>query len=103
MGCEDTLSGLPLTQANNQAECWLESGWLAVVGPERWEIRDRLVSLGIPCHCRISQPLWVEIRYATDAIQFWAVMQRYQQSRSQLADRLTNCWAVRSPQDKGKP
>ncbi len=68
-----------------------------VEGVERWMVRDRLQSLGYTVKCTMGEALRVEIAHAPAAMQFWAVMQVYRQSRSDLAARLEQCWSVRIP------
>lgn len=65
---------------------------------QRWQIYRRLQELEIPCRCATNQPLVVEINSSTAIAQLTCVVQQYTAPRSELIDRLENCWNLKSSQ-----
>lgn len=61
-------------------------------GVKKWQIYQRLQELNIPCKCSTNQPLRVDARSTTDAIQLWSVMKQFNASRPELIDWLKQCW-----------
>jgi hypothetical protein len=95
MQCNDsTMSIQPIAEAVGR-NGW-EQSCVVVAGVDRWSIRDRLQLLQIPCECQMGEPLRIWINSPLAALQFWSVMQSYQQPRSVLVDWLTDCWQLKS-------
>ena len=61
---------------------------------ERWEIYRRLQELEISCQCSPNQPLKVQLRHPTAAIQLWSVVRQLTASRQELVSWLNDCWQV---------
>ncbi|MFM7406439.1 MAG: Asr1405/Asl0597 family protein [Cuspidothrix sp.] len=62
---------------------------------DRWQVYQRLQELDITCICEINEPLTVEIKNTTTAIQIWSVVKRFTASRQDLIENLEKSW--RSP------
>ena len=69
---------------------------------ERWQIYRRLQELEIPCHCLTNQPLQVEINSPLAIAQLTYVVKQSTAPRSELIDRLENCWKLKSQRRKSK-
>ena len=69
---------------------------------ERWQIYRRLQELEIPCHCSTNQPLQVEIDSPLAIAQLCSVVELSIAPRSELIDRLENCWKLKSKRRKSK-
>ena len=69
---------------------------IPVCSEDRWQIYHRLQELEIGCQCSGFQPLTVDIKTATEAIQLWSVAKRVSQSRQDLAWALTQSWRLPS-------
>lgn len=60
----------------------------------RWNIYHRLRQLDISCHCRIGQPLVVQVNNADVAVQLWSVVQQFMAPREVTLDHLARCWLL---------
>jgi hypothetical protein len=67
---------------------------------QRWQIYRRLQELEIPCRCSTNQPLVVEINSSSAIAQLCSVVKRSTADRSELIDRLNNCWKLKSRRRK---
>jgi hypothetical protein len=63
---------------------------------DRWQARERLQTLSIPCHCTADGHLAVEINSPLAIIQLKSVIQQLTASRSELVDWLETCWKIDS-------
>jgi hypothetical protein len=61
---------------------------------DRWQVYHRLQELEISCECSGFQPLKVDIKTATEAIQLWSIVKRVSQSRQQLIGALNQSWQM---------
>ncbi|PSO52242.1 MAG: hypothetical protein BRC40_09965 [Cyanobacteria bacterium QH_8_48_120] len=59
---------------------------------DRWLVYQRLHELSIPCSCKTSQPLQVEINDPLAAVQLWSVSQQLTAPRGKLLTWLQRCW-----------
>ncbi|MEM8502170.1 MAG: Asr1405/Asl0597 family protein [Cyanobacteria bacterium P01_D01_bin.1] len=73
----------------------LSTSHVSVVCEDRWQVYHRLQDLGIDSHCGGFQPLQVEIKTPTEALQLWSVLRRVDSSRSVLIASLEQCWRAR--------
>jgi len=64
---------------------------------DRWQVRDRLQSLDIPCHCGIDDTLTAEIHHPVAALQLWSVVQPFTRDRAELIAWLKTCWRSGTP------
>lgn len=69
---------------------------------ERWSIYHRLQELEIPCQCSTNQPLQVELNTPSAIAQLACVVKQFTASRSELVDRLNDCWKLKSKRTKVK-
>ena len=67
---------------------------------ERWSIYHRLQQLDIPCICSTNKPLKVQLDNPSAIAQLCSVVKQSTASRSELIDRLENCWELKSKQLK---
>lgn len=65
---------------------------------DRWQAYQRLLELGLECHCRSYAPLWVRVDSPSQALQVWSTTQWISQSRSLLRQRLERCWVLEAGQ-----
>ena len=63
---------------------------------DRWQVYHRLQDLDIACHCRGFQPLQVEVKTPTEALQLWSILKRVSSSRAALIGSLDQCWKASS-------
>lgn len=61
---------------------------------DRWQVRDRLQALEIPCHCESDGSLRVSIDSPLAAIQAWSVLSWWSVPRQHQADWLERCLAA---------
>ncbi|WP_421654855.1 Asr1405/Asl0597 family protein [Leptothermofonsia sp. ETS-13] len=61
---------------------------------DRWQARERLQALSIPCHCTADGCLVVEINSPLAVIQLKSVVQQLTASRAELVNWLENCWEM---------
>ncbi|NJP10910.1 MAG: hypothetical protein HC866_16705 [Leptolyngbyaceae cyanobacterium RU_5_1] len=59
---------------------------------DRWQARQRLQDLNIPCHCLADGRLQVEINHPIAILQLRSVIQQLTASRTDLIDWLDQCW-----------
>jgi TfoX/Sxy family transcriptional regulator of competence genes len=62
--------------------------------PERWQIYQRLQTLGIECCCGGYHPLSVQVKGPNSVVQIWSVMQSFYSSPDRLKNWLEQCWAL---------
>jgi hypothetical protein len=77
-----------LNQSTNQ------STGITICCEDRWQVYHRLQELDIRCECSGFQPLKVDIKTATEAIQLWSILKRVSQPRQQLIDVLHQSWQM---------
>ncbi|WP_369791673.1 Asr1405/Asl0597 family protein [Synechococcus sp. PCC 7335] len=68
------------------------SSLILVTCEDRWQVYHRLQDLDIECCCSGFQPLQVEVRTPTQALQLWSVLKRVAYSRTALVASLNRCW-----------
>ncbi|MBW4693412.1 MAG: hypothetical protein KME27_16805 [Lyngbya sp. HA4199-MV5] len=67
---------------------------------DRWQVYQRLQTLGIPCQCAAYQPLKVQLHSVAMAIQIWSVVRSVTASRQTLSAGLETCWQLDHFQQK---
>lgn len=67
---------------------------LSLAGSDRWSVYYRFQELGIPCVCKMYQPLEIHCRHVLDIIQCWTVARRLTQPRRALAEQLEACLLI---------
>ena len=67
---------------------------IAINCEDRWQVYHRLQELGISCQCGGFQPLKVQIRTVTEALQVWSIVRRVSQPRLTLAEVLMQSWCL---------
>ncbi len=67
---------------------------MAIAGPDRWRIYQRLQELEIPCHCASGQPLQIQVSHGIAAIQLWSVTRQLNAPRQELIRWLEDCWQL---------
>jgi len=63
---------------------------------ERWTIYHRLQELDIPCICSTNKPLKVQLDHPCAIAQLCSVVRQSTASRSELINRLEDCWELKS-------
>ena len=81
-------SQIPADQASQRLD------GIAIDCEDRWQVYHRLQELDISCQCGGFQPLKVEIRTVTEALQLWSVVRRVSQPRHTLAEVLMQSWRL---------
>ena len=80
----------PFSQFTNRT--FSRSSSITVSCEDRWQVYHRLQELNIHCQCGGFQPLEVEIKTATEAVQLWSIARRVSQPREKLATALEKNW-----------